>query len=133
MNAITRARLSAKHHPHEQAEQETLAAWLDLHGIRWFHVPNEGKKAVAYHAKMKRQGLKSGVPDVIILDPPPMHPADFVGAAIELKRVKGGSLSPEQRFWLAELELRRWKATCCKGAGAAIEWLESLGYGRRKC
>ena len=117
--------------PHEQAEQQTLAAWLDWHGIRWCHIPNEGKKTVAYHAKMKRQGLKSGVPDVLIFDPPPMYPADFVGAVIELKRVKGGTVSPEQRYWLAELELRRWKCTVAKGAGAAIEWLESLGYGKK--
>jgi hypothetical protein len=116
--------------PFEEVEQESLAAWLDFFGIRWFHVPNEGKKAISYHVKIAKQGLKSGVPDCIIIDPPPIFP-DHVGAVVELKRVKGGSLSRDQRAWLAEFESRRWKAARCNGATEAIKWLESLGYGKR--
>ena len=31
-----------------------------------FHVPNEGKRSISYHTKMKKMGLKSGCPDIII-------------------------------------------------------------------
>ena len=117
--------------PHEEVEQESLAAWLDFHGICWCHIPNEGKKTANYHMKIQRAGLKKGVPDCLIFDPPPLFP-DHIGTAVELKRKKGGSLSSEQRFWLAELETRRWKSKCCKGATEAIAWLETLGYGKRK-
>ena len=34
--------------------------------FRHFHVPNEGKRSISYHAKMKKMGLKSGCPDIII-------------------------------------------------------------------
>ena len=34
--------------------------------FRHFHVPNEGKRSIYYHAKMKRMGLKSGCPDIIV-------------------------------------------------------------------
>ena len=38
----------------------------NTHYFRHFHVPNEGKRSISYHAKMKKMGLKSGCPDIII-------------------------------------------------------------------
>ena len=34
--------------------------------FRHFHVPNEGKRSIYLHAKMKKMGLKSGCPDIIV-------------------------------------------------------------------
>ena len=114
--------------PPEEMEQIALVQWLELHKIKYTHVPNEGKHKVQYRVKQKRLGVKSGVPDLLIFDPPPNYP-DNVGTAIELKRRKGGSVSQEQTAWLNILQERGWTVAVCKGAGKAIEFLEELGYG----
>lgn len=117
--------------PTEEQEQATLADWLNLHGLLWLHIPNEGLHHVAYRRKQARLGLRAGAPDILIFDPPPAHPSS-PGVAIELKRVKGGRVRPQQLAWLEELRDRGWFARVCYGAGEAIEWLETLGYGRRR-
>lgn len=94
-------------------------------------MPNEGKHKVQYRVKQKRLGVKAGVPDLLIFDPPPTCP-DNVGTAIELKRRKGGRVTPEQTDWLNDLKDRGWAVAVCQGATEAIEFLESLGYGRTK-
>ena len=57
--------------PTEEQEQVTLAHWLDLHKIAWFHPPNGGHRNVIVGRKLKAQGVKRGVPDVMIVDRPP--------------------------------------------------------------
>jgi hypothetical protein len=37
-----------------------------------------------------------------------------------MKRKTGGQLSPEQKWWLTELEKRNWRAIVCNGADEAI-------------
>lgn len=116
--------------PTEEDEQRTLAQWLDLHGITWFHVPNQRGTRKRYEMGILwALGVKAGVPDVIILDPPPRRP-EVRGVAIELKRRIGGQLSANQRWWLSRLRELGWIAEAVNGASAAIELLESLGYGR---
>ena len=117
--------------PPEEAEQQVLAKWLDMHKINWFHPPNGGHRNVVVAAKLKAQGVKPGVPDIVIVDRPPLYP-DNIGTAIELKRRKGGSVTPDQREWLCKLKDRGWAVAVCKGAAEAIDFLESLGYGRTK-
>ena len=117
--------------PPEEAEQLALVQWLELHKIKYTHVPNEGKHKVQYRVKQKRLGVKAGVPDLLIFDPPPAYPDNF-GTAIELKRRKGGTVSLEQSMWLNDLRDRGWAVAVCRGATEAIEFLESLGYGRAK-
>ena len=116
--------------PPEEAEQLALVQWLELHKIKYTHVPNEGKHKVQYRVKQKRLGVKPGVPDLLIFDPPPNYP-NTVGAAIELKRRKGGRVTAEQSAWLNDLKDRGWAVAVCRGVDEAIRFLESLGYGKR--
>ena len=64
--------------------------------IRYFSIPN-GFKSRNYGmlAKLKKSGLKAGIPDLCI-------PA--LGLWVEMKRQKGGVLSPEQKDWVYYLE-----------------------------
>jgi hypothetical protein len=128
--------------PTEEQEQAVLCDWLRLHNIVFHHSPNEGKHAVQYRVKQARLGVSKGFPDILIFDIPGILVTDecttvtkdaFLcsGIAIELKRRKGGKASPEQKQWLADLERRGWVTHLCHGADEAIEWLESLGFGRR--
>ena len=116
--------------PTEEQEQLALVQWLELHKIRYTHVPNEGKHKVQYRAKQKRLGVKPGVPDILIFDRPPLSPEN-VGVAIELKRQKGGRVTPEQIAWLEDLKARGWAVAVCRGAMEAIRYLQELGFGGR--
>ncbi len=52
-----------------------------------------------------------------------------VGVAIELKRQKGGRVTPEQTAWLEHLKARGWAVAVCRGAMEAIRFLQELGFG----
>lgn len=66
-------------------------------------------------------GVKAGVPDFLIFDEPQV--------AFELKALDG-KITEQQMTWLNDLSSRGWIAGWCRGASNAIEWLESLGYGK---
>lgn len=113
----------------EDKHQVWLANWLDAIGVLWCHVPNGGKRAKVTAANLKRQGVKAGVPDVLIFTPPPI--GGYVGAALELKAGKGRT-SKAQRVWLYDLEVHGWATAVAHGWVAAQAWLESLGYGVKR-
>lgn len=118
--------------PKEEDEQRALAELLDRikykgRLLRWCHYPAEGKRKVQYAVKMKRLGLKSGIPDVIIFDHPPNFPR-CKGAVIELKRRKKWKLSEEQGDWLIYFEENGWKQAICPGLDDAIQELRNWGY-----
>ena len=116
--------------PPEEAEQLALVQWLELHKIKYTHVPNEVKHKVQYRVKQKRLGVQAGLPDILIFDRPPLYPEN-VGVAIELKRQKGGRVTPEQTAWLEHLKVRGWTVAVCRGAMEAIRFLQELGFGGR--
>jgi hypothetical protein len=89
--------LSADKIPSEDHEQMMLVQWFKrtYPDVRIFSVPNGGHRHPAVAAKMKATGVSSGVPDLFI-------PAWRLW--VEMKRTKGGSLSAEQKDWVAYLE-----------------------------
>jgi len=113
--------------PREDVEHLAVAGYLNLLGICWQHSANEGKRSPREGAKLKALGLQPGFPDILILDAPPLHPC-VKGAAIEMKRQRGGKVSDDQRKWLANLEQRGWLCMVAEGANEAIEWLRSMGW-----
>lgn len=117
--------------PTERQEQVRVAKLLDQLGLLWCHVPNEGhgrrgKEGAIRGARLRAEGLKSGVPDVLIFDKN-SRPGS-VGLAIELKRQKGGRVSEDQKRWLEELEKRGWVCKVCKGFDEVHQILKELGY-----
>lgn len=113
--------------PAERVEQSVVARYLDMLGVRWCHVPNEGKRKKSTGGFLVGQGMKAGCPDILIFTPPPLHP-EARGVAIEMKRIKGGRVSDEQREWLDDLASLGWIAQVCHGANAAIRFLKQLGW-----
>lgn len=116
--------------PTEDDEQRAVVQWLEVHRVEFAHVPNGGYRTRVEAAIFRGLGVKRGVPDLIIFDRPPALPG-APAAAIEMKRRKGGVVSPEQREWLEKLRQRGWAVAVCEGADQAIRVLEEWGYGRR--
>lgn len=106
--------------PTEDQEQRTLVAYLRVKGYKLHHSPNAtGHTAEARRraGRMKAAGTSKGFPDLLV----------FTGKnsyAIELKRRKGGKVTPEQREWLQVLAAHGFKVAVCRGAGEAIQLIE---------
>lgn len=116
----------------EDDEQIEVAQVLDSiiyqgRPLRWCHVPNGGKRSKREAVRFQKMGVKPGVPDIAIFDPPPICPS-AKGAWIEMKRVSGGKLSDYQKDWLNYLESSGWLVARCDGAAAAIRKLREWGY-----
>ncbi len=118
----------------EDGIQKTVADTLDALGVLWCHVPNGGKRSPIEAAIMKGLGVKPGVPDIMIFDPPPIAEVCHAcgntkerGTFIELKS-KDGVLSPDQSDWIQELLKRRWVGGIGRGVDDTLAKLKELGY-----
>lgn len=122
----------AKSTPPTEADiQRELAKALDAANLLWTATANGGKRDKRTAASLKAQGLKPGVPDILIFTPPPSGIG--CGMALELKRDAGqgkqrGRLSPHQRIWLEELRALGWRAEVAYGYDHALEILRGAGY-----
>lgn len=105
--------------PTEAEEQATFVQWLRLKKIYHFRVPNETyTKSWKQKAMNKALGVSSGVPDLFLIVNGQM-------IAIEMKRIKGGKTTPNQKEWLARLNAAGCEAVVCNGAKEAIAYVES--------
>ena len=83
----------------EDEEQKLLVDYLNINGILFYHVPNGGYRTILEAVKLKRQGVKKGVPDICICSARKGHH----GLYIELKRKNLGSVSISQAEWIKNL------------------------------
>jgi hypothetical protein len=111
--------LTADRIPTEHEEQRELVRWFrqTWPGVRIFAIPNGGARSPATAGRLKAEGVSSGVPDLFI-------PA--WGLWVEMKRTKGGSLSAEQKDWIAYLESVRFWCIVGKGADDAKGKLQAF-------
>lgn len=106
--------------PTEAEEGRKLVSYLRLRGFKFTHIANEtgsGAGAKYQGIRNKQQGTSKGFPDYIVI-------ADNKLVAIELKRIEGGKVSPEQKEWLAALSNAGADAFISYGADDAIEYFE---------
>lgn len=106
--------------PTEQEEQEALILWCDRSHDRrasfiYSHL-NGLRASIGAVVKAKKAGARKGIPDLFLLIPC----GQYHGLYIEMKRLKGGRLSPEQKEWIQTLSHAGYKAEVCKGHQAAI-------------
>jgi len=105
--------------PTEHFEQREFVRWFrqTYHGVRIFAIPNGGARSIATAARLKAEGVCSGVPDLFI-------PA--WSTWIEMKRQKGGTVSQEQKDWALYLQGLRHKVFICKGAEDAKNQIRGI-------
>lgn len=105
----------------EDAEQRALFCWIADNQqkypqlMRAFHIPNGGFRNIAEAAKFKSIGVRKGVLDIML----PVPIGDWHGLFIELKKIKGGVVSDEQRDWIDYFRSVGYGAIVCHG------WLEA--------
>ena len=93
-----------------------------LNGLRMrlarVHIPNGGSRNRLEAANLKKQGVKSGVPDICL----PVARGKYHGLYIEMKHGKN-STSEKQEEWIAALREQGYAAVICYGWVPARETL----------
>lgn len=113
----TRVRVKQK----ESEEQTAIIEWANIMQHRvpelalLYHVPNGGSRNVVEAKRLKAQGVKSGVPDLVL----PVARGKYHGLYIELKTLRG-RVSDTQKQWLDALRNQGYAAIVCRGADEAI-------------
>ena len=108
--------------PSEEEEQVTLFNWAKMQEGKYpelklmFHIPNGGLRSKTEAARLKKQGVKAGVPDICL----PCAKCGRHGLFIELKKLTGGRTSKEQKAWIAALENAGYAASVCCGWKEAV-------------
>jgi hypothetical protein len=88
-----------------------------------FAIPNGGHRHIKTATKLKREGVKAGVPDVMLAYPS----AGCAGLWIEMKWNKNKP-TKEQARWLKRLKLAGYAVAVCYSADEAINKIaEYLG------
>lgn len=110
----------------ESGHQEALFSWAGYNMGRMpeleymHHVPNGGKRDRATAVALKRQGVKAGVPDIVL----PAARAGYHGLYIELKAGKN-TTTENQRRWLEYLRQQGYYTAVCYGWQKAAELIET--------
>ena len=107
--------------PTEHQEQSLVVKYCTLKKIPIFHIPNGSYKSVTARTKSKQEGLKAGVPDLMI----PVPNKNHHGLFIEMKRVKNSKVSVHQKQWIELLNKQGYKAIVCYGNNEAIKEIEN--------
>lgn len=104
----------------EAQEQRALFQWAKLAEQQYpelkllHHVPNGEKRDARTAANLKKEGVKAGVPDIVL----PVARGNYHGLYIELKTQKG-TLQKSQKEWLKALDEEGYATKVCRG------WLEA--------
>lgn len=84
-----------------------------------YHVPNGGKRDKATAAVLKRQGVKAGVPDIML----PAARVGYHGLYIELKAGEN-TTTKKQKEWLEYLRQQGYYTAVCYGWQPAAQLIE---------
>jgi hypothetical protein len=111
----------------EGLEQATLIMVLKLRHPEAakliYHVPNGGHRHVKVAMDLKKQGVRAGVPDLVL----PMARGGYFGLYIEFKAEPpyDADVSPEQDAYLHLLIEQGYLAIVCRGQVDALEAIRS--------
>jgi hypothetical protein len=105
----------------EHSIQASFVEWCKWKEYSWpwlrnlYAVPNAGKRSFALAARMKREGLKAGVPDMCIAYPS----GGWHGLYIEFKKKYGGQTT-EQANWFDRLQKAGYRCVICFSLEEAV-------------
>lgn len=111
----------------EDQHQAAVIKWSQQASIRQkypelkllHHIPNERKCTPQQGARLKRLGVRSGVPDLDL----PVARGNYHGLRIEMK-TESGRTSDNQKWWLEELDKQGYCCAVCHGWEEAVQLIE---------
>lgn len=109
----------------ESQEQQALFEWASWQSGKYpelallFHIPNEGLRNPRTGARLKREGLKAGIPDICL----PVARGGYHGLYIELK-VGSNKPTEKQLKWLEALTRQGYCAYWCVGWETAADRID---------
>lgn len=109
----------------EATEQINVINWCKWNEARYpalkliFHIPNGGSRNKLEAANLKQQGVKAGVPDLML----PIPSGKYHGMFIEMKFGKN-KVTNFQSEWIRELSLQNYKCEVCYSASEAINIIQ---------
>lgn len=88
-----------------------------------YHVPNGGHRVKAVAAKLKSQGVKAGIPDLVL----PMARGGYFGLYIEFKATppNAAPISAEQHERIRKLNAQGYLAVVCRGHFDTMEQIRA--------
>ncbi|MFK9079623.1 VRR-NUC domain-containing protein [Pseudomonas neuropathica] len=88
-----------------------------------YHVPNGGHRVKAVAAKLKAQGVKAGIPDLVL----PMARGGFFGLYIEFKATppNDAAISSIQHERIRKLNAQGYLAVVCRGHFDTMEQIRA--------
>lgn len=104
---------------YEAQEQIVVVQYCDLRNIPIFAIPNGGSRNKLEAINLKRQGVKAGVPDLMI----PLAKKGYNGLFIEMK-VGKNKTTAYQDAWIELLNNNGYKAVVCYGCDAAVKVID---------
>lgn len=116
----------------EDKEQEALFEWAAVQSRRYpaleymFHIPNGGKRDKAVAVAMRRQGVKAGVPDIMLPVAAYLPYVNGISHGLFIE-MKAGKNKPtwKQKMYIEELLEQGYTAVVCYGSAMAAEVIEA--------
>ncbi len=111
----------------EHGHQAAVMCWANQNivkypDLKWLTaIPNGGYRDKITAAKLKAEGVKAGVPDLLLL----VARGSYAALWIEMKKPDVGKLSVEQSEWLAQAANQGHATRVCFGWISAVEALQS--------
>lgn len=108
--------------PSEHASQAAVFDWAEHSVKRYpavrflYAIPNGGHRNIVTAARMKKEGVKAGLPDIHL----PVPNGSFYGLWIEMKR-RGNRPTKEQAAWMEGLSSMGHKCAVCYSSEDAID------------
>lgn len=106
--------------PTEEQEQMLFIHWLTTKKLSYWHTPNSTyTKSWSQKRHNTNMGVQSGIPDLFVI-------VNNQVVGVEMKRLKGGVVSDNQKAWIEKLNNANIPTKVCKGFREAIEYIESF-------
>lgn len=96
----------------EHDEQVALFEWAaTVPELQWmFAIPNGTRTSIGIARRMKAEGVRKGVSDILV----PVARGGFHGLFVEMKSATGAA-TPEQREFIAAMRMAGYAAQICNG------------------
>lgn len=110
----------------EHGHQVAVMAWCHANQVKeplldWlFAIPNGGERNAATAGRLKAEGVKSGVPDLML----PVPRRNYAGLFIEMKKMDGVLGKAQKDVWIPFLTSQYYYVGVCYGWEQAVDCLK---------